>query len=264
MSLRRIGSLTKLATTWGYITRRRARSNLMNGSTRTTEQLTPEQIGAIYQWNFRNDGVAFIPQGGTGFLRLIPSPVAGDYNRNGTVDAADYTVWRDTLGTIGYMAADGNKNNAIDAGDLTIWQSNLDKVVSPQSLPGDFNHDGRVDGADYTVWRDTLGKTVAAGTGADANLNGLIDSGDYGIWKTNFSMASSVVVGAAAADVPEPATIVYAVIAAMLVVPFRAGGATSGTTQHVGRRAAVPAVLRGRSTGAARWRRGARRTRSRA
>jgi hypothetical protein len=197
--------------------------NLMNGSTRTTEQLTPEQIYAIYQWNFRNDSVAYIPQGGTGFPHLIPSPVSGDYNRNGTVDAADYTVWRDTMGTIGYMAADGNKNNAIDVGDLAIWQSNLDKQVLPQSLPGDFNHDGLVDGADYTVWRDTMGKTVAAGTGADASVNGLVDAGDYGIWKTNFSMASSVVVGAAAEDVPEPATIVYAAIAAMLLVPFRRG-----------------------------------------
>jgi hypothetical protein len=34
--------------------------------------------------------------------------VAGDFNRNGVVDAADYTVWRDNLGTV-YMPNDYDK-----------------------------------------------------------------------------------------------------------------------------------------------------------
>ena len=46
----------------------------------------------------------------------------GDYNRNGVVDAADYTVWRDSLGQMGAgLAADGNGNSEIDAGDYAIW-----------------------------------------------------------------------------------------------------------------------------------------------
>ena len=33
----------------------------------------------------------------------------GDYNANGVVDAADYTVWRDSLGQTGMgLAADGD------------------------------------------------------------------------------------------------------------------------------------------------------------
>jgi hypothetical protein len=53
---------------------------------------------------------------------LIP----GDYNRNGRVDAADYVVWRDTLGHLGTsLPADGNRNNIVDAGDYTLWRANF-------------------------------------------------------------------------------------------------------------------------------------------
>ncbi|TWT37420.1 PEP-CTERM motif protein [Posidoniimonas corsicana] len=50
----------------------------------------------------------------------------GDYNGDGTVDAADYTVWRDTLGdsvTAG-EGADGNNNGVIDTGDYDEWVAN--------------------------------------------------------------------------------------------------------------------------------------------
>ena len=85
----------------------------------------PEQIDAILQSSMRNDNVAYIPVGGTGFPKLIPAPLVGDYNRDGKVDAADYTVWRDTLGSNTFMAADGNGNGTIDASDLTKWKTDL-------------------------------------------------------------------------------------------------------------------------------------------
>jgi hypothetical protein len=55
----------------------------------------------------------------TGVLRVY---LTGDYNGDGVVDAADYTVWRDTLGQSGTaLAADGNGNGTIDAGDFDVW-----------------------------------------------------------------------------------------------------------------------------------------------
>jgi hypothetical protein len=52
-------------------------------------------------------------------------PLTGDYNRNGVVDAADYVVWRNTLGqTSTGLPADGNGNGMIDAGDYNVWRAN--------------------------------------------------------------------------------------------------------------------------------------------
>jgi T5SS/PEP-CTERM-associated repeat protein len=58
-------------------------------------------------------------------LELINSPI-GDYNHNGVVDAADYTVWRDSLGKTGIgLAADGDNNHVVDVADYNIWKSNF-------------------------------------------------------------------------------------------------------------------------------------------
>ena len=49
--------------------------------------------------------------------------LAGDYNGDNTVNAADYTIWRDTFGQSGSdLPADGNGNNGIDAGDYEVWK----------------------------------------------------------------------------------------------------------------------------------------------
>ena len=50
-----------------------------------------------------------------------PAPaLPGDYNNDGTVDAADYVVWRDTLGSTTDLRADGNPNLVIDANDYAL------------------------------------------------------------------------------------------------------------------------------------------------
>ncbi|MEM9914747.1 MAG: PEP-CTERM sorting domain-containing protein [Planctomycetota bacterium] len=51
--------------------------------------------------------------------------LAGDYNGNGVVDAADYTVWADNFGSMIDLDADGNGNGVVDAADYTIWADNF-------------------------------------------------------------------------------------------------------------------------------------------
>ena len=64
----------------------------------------------------------------TGTLSVI-STLTGDYNGNGVVDAADYTVWRDTLGSTTDLRANGDNNGAsagkIDQADYLVWKSNF-------------------------------------------------------------------------------------------------------------------------------------------
>jgi hypothetical protein len=63
--------------------------------------------------------------------------IKGDYNGNGVVDAADYTVWRDLLGQ---------------------------EVVAGTSADGDF--DGVVTTADYSLWVSHFGQSVVFGAGS--------------------------------------------------------------------------------------------------
>lgn len=50
---------------------------------------------------------------------------AGDYNQDGTVDLADYNVWKQLFGSTGFSAADGNGDGIVDAADYSVWRDNL-------------------------------------------------------------------------------------------------------------------------------------------
>ncbi len=58
----------------------------------------------------------------------------GDYNNDGSVDAADFTVWRDTLGQVGTdLDADGDGSGGIGLGDYTVWVQNFGSSLSNSS-----------------------------------------------------------------------------------------------------------------------------------
>lgn len=80
------------------------------------------------------DTVAYNPDGDLSDLFSI---LPGDYNKNGVVDAADYTIWRDNLGT--------------------------DNI-----LPND-RIGGSIGVAQFSQWRDNFGQVAGKGLGADTN-----------------------------------------------------------------------------------------------
>ncbi|MEO0530751.1 MAG: hypothetical protein AAF266_09290 [Planctomycetota bacterium] len=97
--------------------------DLASGSTDTpSSQPSPGQ-GRIES----NQGVPY----GTRLLTNIGGPnyITGDYNGDGVVNAADYTTWRDTEGTVGtefaHPAADHNHDFDVDAQDYAIWTTNF-------------------------------------------------------------------------------------------------------------------------------------------
>ncbi|MEQ8850114.1 hypothetical protein [Botrimarina sp.] len=86
--------------------------------------------GAPFSFDFSGDD--FLSSGAR--LTLTETfTIPGDYNADGAVNAADYTVWRDTFGLTGTF------------------------------FPADGNRDGRIDDADYLVWRDNFGRQTNSG-----------------------------------------------------------------------------------------------------
>jgi hypothetical protein len=61
-----------------------------------------------------------------------PAP-PGDYNRNHSVDAADYVAWRKTVGNTvpQFSGADGNGNMQIDSMDYLVWRSQFGATSAP-------------------------------------------------------------------------------------------------------------------------------------
>lgn len=115
---------------------------------------------------------------------VFPGDYAGNYVESlssYTQDAADYTVWRDSLGEVGpNLAADGDGNGVIeDPADWQVWKSHFgNKIEVP--WPADFVADGFVNLTDYGVLKSTYGSTTELT--ADADGSGAIGVGDYLIW----------------------------------------------------------------------------------
>jgi hypothetical protein len=53
-----------------------------------------------------------------------PAPLTGDYNGNGTVDAADYVLWRDG-GTL-----QNDPTPGVQPGDYNVWRANFGRTVT--------------------------------------------------------------------------------------------------------------------------------------
>ena len=62
--------------------------------------------------------------------------IAGDYNGNGEVDAADYVLWKKTMGSTSDLRADGNKNGVVDEDDYALWQANFGKISVSSDAAG--------------------------------------------------------------------------------------------------------------------------------
>ena len=69
-------------------------------------------------WNDLGDTQDF-----TALRSWFTGSVDGDYNGDGVVDQADYTLWRNTLGSTTNLAADGNGDNVVNVADYLYWKA---------------------------------------------------------------------------------------------------------------------------------------------
>jgi hypothetical protein len=82
---------------------------------------------------------------GGDIFKIIADPFPADYNHDGKISAADYTVWRDAYGSTTTLDADGNGNGVVDDSDFELWRDSygdtLDSEASASVLvpePGTF------------------------------------------------------------------------------------------------------------------------------
>lgn len=91
-------------------------------------------------------------------------PDWGLYKSNGTPKAIVSAL--DDLYTSGYpvnfLAGDFDRNGVVNEADFTLWQSDFGKTVDIAGSRADGNSDRVIDAADYTVWRDALAAGSAA------------------------------------------------------------------------------------------------------
>lgn len=84
----------------------------------------------------------------------------GDYNRDAVVNAADYTIWRDTLGTTVEVGAgaDGNGNGQIDGpgagSDYEFWTNNYGTRSGDPEYRAETDFGFRIQLFDYTSLGD--------------------------------------------------------------------------------------------------------------
>ncbi|MEX2316646.1 MAG: PQQ-dependent sugar dehydrogenase [Pirellulales bacterium] len=65
------------------------------------------------------------------WVQIILGVPAGDYNEDGFINAADYTVWRNTIGEPAerWDGADGDGDGIITEADYVVWKNNYGKTI---------------------------------------------------------------------------------------------------------------------------------------
>ena len=92
----------------------------------------------------------------------------------------------------------------------------FDNFIIRDGIPGDYDADGDVDNADYVRWRSEFGTTETPGHGSDGNSDGSVDAADYVVWRINRGLSLFPTSGLGSAVVPEPASLVMGLLAALL------------------------------------------------
>ncbi len=129
-----------------------------------------------------------------------------DFTGSDTIDSLMINGVSQPVGTYGSFSSGADFVSPFFSGS-----GRLEVTTFVPPVPGDFNLDGSVDGEDLTQWMGDFGTTG----GSDADTDGDSDGADFFAWQRNIDITGSPF---ASAQVPEPSTLLLAVVCAVIVV----------------------------------------------
>ena len=199
----------------------------------------PGNVDPVYDYNRDNDQFGGTVVSG-GYVYRGPDPsLHGQYffldSRN-SAGTADDNYWMfdpaDPFGTVdnidSMLTPDvGSLQFPVSFGEdargnlyiAYIASGEVHRIVTGSSLAGDYDGDGDVDAKDYDIWRENFGAGVRPPglLQADGNKDSAVDAADYVVWRENLGATVEVGSGSAAAA-PEPASVAYLWLAAILML----------------------------------------------
>ncbi|MEN1679627.1 MAG: hypothetical protein AAGJ46_08535 [Planctomycetota bacterium] len=88
------------------------------------DEITLPQLDDGLRWMVTQDSTMVIASVG----------LAADFNGDGVVDAADFTVWRDSFGSTTDLSADADGDGVIGVGDHAIWRDSFGLTLAASSV----------------------------------------------------------------------------------------------------------------------------------
>ncbi len=138
--------------------------------------------------------------------------LTGDYNNDGTVDGADYVIYRKVAGLNVDLPNDNVAGGPVGAAQYDLWRNGFGNTVAGTLSSGDFNNDGTVDGADYVIYRKYVG------------TNGVLpnDLTQYDLWRSQFGASLAGGSDVNIQSIPEPTEFALLLIGLSSCIPLRA------------------------------------------
>jgi hypothetical protein len=111
------------------------------------------------------------PAGGTESINSLMLPGAGTYYARVTGANDAIQLYQLTLSAAAaVLLGDYNHNGIVDAADYVVWRRTLGEAV-PLGTGADGNSDGQITQADYDIWRAHFGQSSAMGTSLGLSEN---------------------------------------------------------------------------------------------
>jgi hypothetical protein len=112
----------------------------------------------------------FAPARDDAFVILTAGNVIGTFDDLLLPALAGDLAWKvlyetDSVSLISYLPGDFNRDRTTDAADYVMWRKTLGQMVTIGS-GADSDFDGQITQADYDMWRANFGRTSASGAGA--------------------------------------------------------------------------------------------------